>query len=490
MKRFLVILSSFFTAMVFAQNITIPDANFKYYLTHHYRNGQYYGYDTNHDGEIDLNEANPVTSIDIHGKSSIQDITGIRNFTNLQNLNATNCKIVTFDLRDMTHLKTFSCEYNYNLTTSIDVSGCYNLTVINCGTNPITSVNLTGAVALKTFTARYNAIQSLDFSGMTQLEVVDISLGKVESANFTGVTTLKYLSASNNRLVSLSVPNNPNMTYLNCSYNLMTSLDVSGDVALSTLDCNYNFLETLRLDGTINVYNFNCKRNNLKTLDIKHMKKLENLDCSYNQIKALDLSDLDDISNSTRRSFDCSHNAIEALSFLHTKVNYIECGYNDFTFLDLSDRADLISLSCPHTKLNYLKITNNQNSPLIDDGNFSRIDLKDNYYLYFICSDSWQVTKYQQYLGQIGSNAKVSAQCDLKPILSPNPTYTATVLYGTEKFTSIKLYDLEGKLIRVYGESSSFEQYIDLSDVPIGIYIVEFTTASGLGNGTRKITKR
>lgn len=490
MKKYLLLLTSLFSVTLFAQNINFPDSHFKYYLTHHYRNGTYHGYDTNHDGEISMAEANPVVAINIQGNSSIQDITGIREFINLQDLDADNCKIVTFDLHDLTHLKSFSCTYNYNLTTSIDVSGCYNLTTIDCRTNPITSVNLTGVVALKSFYASNNAIVSLDFSGMTQLETVDISLGKVESVNFTGVTTLKTFYAYRNRLTSLSLVNNPNLTGVNCSFNLLTSLDLSGDTALGTLDCSRNRLETLTLDGTINIRNFDCSRNNLKVLDVKHMKQVADFNCSYNQIQALDLGDLDNI-DGTRRSFDCSHNAIATLNLLHTKVNYLSCGYNDFTFLDLSDRDDLIQLSCPNTKLNYLKITNNHNSPIFNENaHYTYLDLSNNFYLYFICSDSWQVTKFQQYLMGIGSSAKVSDQCDIKPILSPNPTWDATVLYGVEKFTSVKLYDLEGRLLRVYGESTSYSQYIDLTEFPIGIYIAEFTTASGLGNGTRKITKR
>src|SRR5690606_17346721 len=72
---------SFFSNFLFAQNVNIPDANFKNALLAHDP-----VIDTNSDGEIQVTEAEAITGALNVGSKSISDLTGIEAFVNLTEL--------------------------------------------------------------------------------------------------------------------------------------------------------------------------------------------------------------------------------------------------------------------------------------------------------------------------------------------------------------------------------------------------------------------
>jgi Leucine-rich repeat (LRR) protein len=473
----------------FSQIINFPDPSFKYALTHSFY-PNYSNYDTNHDGEIDMQEALGIVNLTVGGQV-IDDVTGIRNFVNLQNFKADNCAVVHYDLHDMPNLKTFSCKYNYNLTETIDVSNCPNLTSINCSANFINAINLTGSHALQSFIANGHRFQHLDLSAQTQLASIDLSNGPLMSLDLTGITTLQYIYAYNNQMASLVAPNNPALKYVNCSSNFITTLDLSGATGLLTLDCARNRIENIKLDGTINVRNLDCSRNKIKTLDLRHMKNIYNLRCDENQLEKLDISGWGAVTGTNYRMVDCSKNKLKSLLVNDSEINYLTCGNNDFERLDMSNRSRLISLKCPNAPyLTYLNMTGNDTSPILDETDYRYIDLSGNYNLFFICADSWQVGKYEDYVQHIGLDTKVSDNCDILPIITPNPTKDYVIVNGTEKITSMFLYDLQGNLLQQYEGAGVTAPVIDLSPYVTGIYIIKITTASGNGNTIKKIVKR
>ncbi len=114
MKKLLLLLFIGIVGIGNAQNVNIPDANFKAYLVGNT------SINTNGDAEIQVSEAN-VFNGEIDCQSmNISDLTGIEAFTNLETLKCSN-----------------------NLLTNLDVSQNTALTQLGCIDNQLTSLDVT-----------------------------------------------------------------------------------------------------------------------------------------------------------------------------------------------------------------------------------------------------------------------------------------------------------------------------------------------------------
>ena len=110
----------------FSQYTSIPDTNFELALIN-------YGYDFSIDGIVSTSAIDTVTYLDIHN-DSIEDLTGIEDFTALQYLFCYNNNLSTLNLVNNTQIVELNCSSN-NLT-SIDLrngnnSGLWYFTSIN-----------------------------------------------------------------------------------------------------------------------------------------------------------------------------------------------------------------------------------------------------------------------------------------------------------------------------------------------------------------------
>src|SRR5690554_4168558 len=116
MKKTVLTLLLFTTFFASAQIVNIPDASFKAKLIAE-------GVDTNEDGEIQLSEAQAVTSLNL-SYAEIQNSEGIQAFTNLVDLNIRGNFIATLDVSEIITLQTLDAQLN-NLA-SLDVSSNLN----------------------------------------------------------------------------------------------------------------------------------------------------------------------------------------------------------------------------------------------------------------------------------------------------------------------------------------------------------------------------
>ena len=57
------------------------------------------------------------------------------------------------------------------------------------------------------------------------------------------------------------------------------------------------------------------------------------------------------------------------------------------------------------------------------------------------------------------------------PILSPNPVHDAFILRNLDGEETVRIYALDGRLMKSMEVTS--EQHIDISDLPIGLYLVK-----------------
>lgn len=117
-----------------AQNVSIPDANFKAELVENS------SINTNGDDEIQVSEAQAFTeSISVTAKS-ISDLTSIAAFVNLTELVCPSNSLTSLDISANTALEELNCQQN-NLT-SLDISAHKNLIHLTCKKNQLTSLNV------------------------------------------------------------------------------------------------------------------------------------------------------------------------------------------------------------------------------------------------------------------------------------------------------------------------------------------------------------
>ncbi|CAM1369389.1 leucine-rich repeat domain-containing protein [Tenacibaculum xiamenense] len=198
-KKYLsLFLSLCLLTVIKAQNVHIPDTNFKSFLV---SNGSI---NTNGDSEIQVSEAEAFTgSISFIFFRNISDLTGIEAFKNIIRLVCRSNLLTSLDLSQNTSLEYLDCTGN-NLT-SLNVSQNTKLNRLICAANNLTSIDVSQNTVLDFLDCRYNDLTNLDVSQNKEL---------------------MYLYTGNNELTSLDVSQNKVLTHLRCDYNELTSLNL------------------------------------------------------------------------------------------------------------------------------------------------------------------------------------------------------------------------------------------------------------------------
>ena len=302
------LLSSFliFTCWINAQNVNIPDANFKALLVNNS------SINTNLDSDIQVVEANTYTGgINIGSGSNISNLTGLEAFTSLTDLSMFGTLITTLNVSQNTALNTLSCQGNPQLVTLItsganaltylSVAGCpllinldltqnTALTELSCYSNNLTSLNITQNTSLINLNCRWNALSSIDVSSNINLISLDCVGNQLSTLNVSSNVNLVDLACEDNNLTTLNLPSNSSLEYIGCNGNLLTSLNTSGAASLTALSCENNNLTTLDLSQNLLLSDVRCRKNNLTSLDLTGANLLTKLYCDTNQLTSLDLS--------------------------------------------------------------------------------------------------------------------------------------------------------------------------------------------------------
>ena len=213
-----------FSCSINAQNVNIPDVNFKAYLLGNL------AINTNADTEIQVGEASVFTGPLDCSDQSITDLTGVEAFTSLTYLKCHDNQISSLDISQNTDLIELNC--HHNLLTSLDVSQNIDLTSLHCHFNSLTSLNLSTNTALTNLFCSNNQLTSLDLWQNSDLSI---------------------LSASHNQIASLDLSQNSALTQLNFRGNQLTTLDVSQNTSLNLLWCYNNELICLNMKNGNNI---------------------------------------------------------------------------------------------------------------------------------------------------------------------------------------------------------------------------------------------
>lgn len=208
---------SFFSNFLFAQNVNIPDTNFKSTLLVHDP-----VIDTNSDGEIQVTEAEAFTGTLVFENAAISDLTGLEAFinvaqiycsqnlftsmplstiVNLTNLVAWDNQLESLDVSQNPHL--FRIDIGGNNMASLDVTNNPELIELSIGDNTIGNLDLTHNPLLERFySINGNTHTYLDFSSNPALNQLiiqnldDLEFVNIQNGNTAGIATLNLMGLS------------------------------------------------------------------------------------------------------------------------------------------------------------------------------------------------------------------------------------------------------------------------------------------------------
>jgi hypothetical protein len=154
-----------------------------------------------------------------------------------------------------------------NSLSSVDLSNCTSLQVVDATINKLTSLNLTGSSAIISLKFGENELASIDLSTLVNLTSIYGLQNKLTAISLPANTKLADLSLGNNQLTSLDVTPLTNLTYLNVSDNKLSRLDLSKNILLNGLSILRNQLTALDLSKNTQLTGLSCEGNSLKFSD-------------------------------------------------------------------------------------------------------------------------------------------------------------------------------------------------------------------------------
>ncbi|MGW8316144.1 MAG: T9SS type A sorting domain-containing protein [Bacteroidales bacterium] len=151
------------------------------------------GVDTNGDSQINPEEAEAVTYLDISGYD-ITDMAGIEAFFNLDTLYCGGNIFTSLDLSSNAALRYLDCGGHLYLTVSplqrLNLSGCTGLTYLDCSSSELNSLDLSGCTALDYLDCSFNHLTNLDLSANTRLEYLNCAANQLSCLNISNNTLI------------------------------------------------------------------------------------------------------------------------------------------------------------------------------------------------------------------------------------------------------------------------------------------------------------
>jgi hypothetical protein len=330
MKKTLLFAFLFFTGMLSAQIVNIPDAAFKNLLINagtgdlsdvaKDSTGNYVEIDTNNDGEIQLIEAQAIWALNLYGQQTITSLAGLEAFTNLrffvmhyaevvsldlssqpflEEVTCTNGQLTNLNINNRQHLKKLNC-YGNNLTT-LNFSGLESLEELYGSDNPVTSVDITAYPSLKKFIiANTPTLTSITVAGLTLLEEVDVSNTSITSLNLNNINTMRLLVANTcPNLIQLQTAGLTNLEVLDCMYSSIDNFNLQGMTSLKTLKIRNCPITQINLSDLISLEYINAYDTKLTSLNLNGLINLKDIYFSSPDISALHLSGLPELQSAS-----------------------------------------------------------------------------------------------------------------------------------------------------------------------------------------------
>ncbi|MGY3791976.1 hypothetical protein [Aquimarina sp. 433] len=402
------------------------------------------GYDDiSGDGQVPTALIEVVTSLTVNDLS-IDELTGIEDFTALVTLNARGNNFTALDVSQNTLLE--HLYINSNNLSSIDISKNIVLRNLNIGSNSITSLDLSNNPDLRDLWVQGNGgLTTLDLSNNLELRELYTYSSGVSTLDLSIHTELRILSAYRTSLASIDLSNNVELRALRVDETDVTVLDLSNNTKLETLRVNNTEITSLDLsnntafkqlwghDTSLNNLNVRNGNNaNVTTFEIENNPDLNcvlvddssysttnwtnipsglvfsNTYCRYTAIPdanfeaALEALGYDDISGDGQVPTALIE-GVEDLTIVgksiaditgiedFTALKTLNCANNTFTSLDLSNNTELTSVITKLTPLTGLNINNcpNLDTLVCSFNDLSTLDVSNNTALtYLECNNN------------------------------------------------------------------------------------------------------
>jgi len=268
MKKRLLYLLLLISGVAGAQNIAIPDANFKARLllantTNTIAlnaSNQNMKIDSNNDGEIQQSEAALVYTLRLHN-TVISSLEGLQFFTSLKRLECKNNQLPAINLTGLSNL-TYLQIINNNIQ-SLDLTPAPNLTYLSCGNNNLMSLNVTGQLSLETLNCSNNQIDALDLTGLTLLQDLSCSDNQITQLNVSALQQLEYFGCSNNPISQLNLSGLSNLKTAYIQDLPLTMLTLAGLTNLEVIFIQNSLLTEIDLSSSPNLAYFHFDNNAL-----------------------------------------------------------------------------------------------------------------------------------------------------------------------------------------------------------------------------------
>lgn len=405
---------------VHAQNVNIPDANFKAYLVGNT------AINTNGDTEIQMTEASAFTGNVNCQSLSISDLTGIEAFTNIYYLYCNNNNLTSLDVSNNLFLIGLRCQYNQ--LSALDVSNNSDLTELRCQANNLSSLNITNLIDLEVFKGNSNQIETLDFSLANNLTSVNCS--------YNNLSYLNLGNGNNSNVSSFIAQSNPNLTCITvddvmysttnwanvdatssfstncppppCTVNIPdanfksylvgnASINTNGDTEIQcseasaftgTINCtNQTVSDLTGLEAFVNLDQLFCNSNGLSSIDVSSNTLLTRLDFTNNNLTTLDLS-----ANLLLKKINANSNLLQSLDLTsNLALEQLDIRDNSLTNLNIDNNTALVDLNCRNTTISSLNTALNVNLEYIvcDQNAITSFDFSTNVNLVEVfCSDN------------------------------------------------------------------------------------------------------
>jgi hypothetical protein len=190
-----------------AQNVTIPDVNFKAYLLGNT------AINTNGDNEIQVSEATDFQGSISCNDLNIADMTGLEAFVNIQYLYCDHNQLTTLNLSSNLGLKTVYC--NDNPLTFVDASNNTNLEELNAYQCQLTSINITNCTSLDDLYLYDNQLSIIDLSTNLALTAISLEMNQFETLDLSINPAITAVGVTDNQLTSLNLANGNNINFVN-----------------------------------------------------------------------------------------------------------------------------------------------------------------------------------------------------------------------------------------------------------------------------------
>jgi Leucine-rich repeat (LRR) protein len=352
---------------------TIPDTNFEAAL-----HAQGYD-DILGDGQVPTSFINTLTTLDV-SNSSISDLTGIADFTALQQLSANTNNLTTLDVSNNTDISIL--EAIANSISSIDLGNNTNYVTIALNDNNLTSFNVTGLTNLQVLFLPNNSLTDLDVSSYSALQNLDVSGNTLSSLNITGVAQLTDLNASNNSLTSMDLSAFPNLEKIYVNDNDLTNLNLQNGAnsTIQNIDIQNNTNLICVLVDDENIVNTAVVNADAQT-------RFSAVSCAYTTIPdanfeaALNVLGYDDLLGdgqvptsfiNTVTNLNVSSANIADLTGIEdfTALEQLDVTSNDLISLDVANNNALFNIAAAGNNIDTLNLGSNTNyTSLILSGN-------------------------------------------------------------------------------------------------------------------------